>query len=434
MQIYDIIYKKRNGGKLSEDEIRFIVSGYTAGTVRDYQMSALLMAMFLRGMDKKETLSLTRAMIESGETLDLSDVPGVKVDKHSTGGVGDGVSLVLAPLAASCGVAVPMMSGRGLGHTGGTLDKLESIPGFNVNLSDIEFKRILAKAGAAMIGQTEKVAPADKKLYALRDVTATVDAVPLIAASIMSKKIAEGADALVLDVKTGSGAFMKKQEDAELLARAMIQIGKGEGKKVSALITDMDQPLGYAVGNSLEMKQSIDVMRGGGPADFRELTLELGAEMLLLAGVEKDRQKALHLLDANLRNGKALEKFREIVELQGGNPSVVDRPDKVLPFSQDTQEIPSPKKGFVRKIDTAAVGMASVLLGAGRISKEDGIDHGAGIMINKKPGDAVEKGESLATLYFGKQARRNEAIVKIMSAYNIGGTKPGKARLVRKRI
>ncbi|MFH1368715.1 MAG: thymidine phosphorylase [Elusimicrobiota bacterium] len=434
MQIYDIIYKKRNGGRLSGDEINFAVSGYTSATVRDYQMSALLMAMFLRGMDRKETLALTNAMIGTGDTIDLSGIRGVKVDKHSTGGVGDGTSIVLAPLVASCGVVVPMMSGRGLGHTGGTLDKLESIPGFNVNVPVEEFKRILSEIGVAMIGQTEKIAPADRKMYALRDVTATVDSIPLIAASIMSKKIAEGSDALVLDVKTGSGAFMKSLKDAELLAKTLIMIGKGAGKKVTALITDMNQPLGNAVGNALELRQCVDVLRGGGPEDFTELVLELGAGMLALAGVEKDGNKAKQTLLKNLKNGKALAKFRELVGFQGGDPAVADRPEKALAVSSDTQEIPSPKKGYVQKIDTAAVGMASVLLGAGRISKEDAVDHGAGIIIRKKIGEYAEKGEPLAEFYFGRNAKRNDAIVKFISAYTIGPKKTGKPKLLHGRM
>lgn len=434
MQIYDIICKKRNGHKLSEEEIKHAVAGYTAGTIHDYQMSALLMAMYLKGMDKKETLALTEAMIESGDTADLSDIPGIKVDKHSTGGVGDGTSLVLAPLVASCGVVVPMMSGRGLGHTGGTLDKLESIPGFNVNLPEIEFKRILGKIGVAMIGQTEKICPADKKLYALRDVTATVDCISLISASIMSKKIAEGMDALILDVKTGSGAFMKSHEDAELLAKTMLDIGKGAGKKMRALITDMNQPLGNAVGNSLEMLQSIDVLKGGGPEDFVELTIELGARMLMLAGIEKDADKAKNVLHRNLSNGKALEKFKELVELQGGDERVTEIPEKLLYVSADRQEIPAPQSGYVQKINTSEIGMASVLLGAGRTAKEELIDYGAGIMIHKKIGDKVEKGEPVAELYFGANAKRNEAIIKVLSAYTIGASKPKKTKLIYKEL
>ena len=434
MLIYDVIQKKRNGLKLSDEEINFSVSGYTGGSIPDYQMSALLMAVFINGLDRKETLSLTRAMTDSGDKLDLSGIEGIKVDKHSTGGVGDGTSLVLAPLLASCGVIVPMMSGRGLGHTGGTLDKLESIPGFNVNLSVEEFKRVLSKTGAAMIGQTENIAPADKKLYALRDVTATVDCVPLIASSIMSKKLAEGCGALLLDVKTGSGSFMKTDREAETLARAMIDIARGAGLKVSALITDMNQPLGKAVGNSLEVIQAVETLCNGGPEDFRKLVLELGSRMLVLSGKCGTPKDASCMLEGNLGNGHALEKFKQIIEAQGGDPSFIDHAEKKLPVSKDRRDVAAPTSGYVQNIDTEAVGTASILLGAGRISKEDKVDHGAGIIIEKKTGDKVEKGMPLAVFFCGAGARFEEAKHRFLGAYTIGPGKPEKNKLVHKEI
>jgi len=404
MRMYDIIYKKRNSVALSADEINFVVGAYTKGEIPDYQMAAFLMAVFIRGMDESELAVLTRAMTNSGEVMDLSDIKGPKIDKHSTGGVGDGISLALAPLAASCGVIVPMMSGRGLGHTGGTLDKLESIPGFRVDLSANEFKKQLEKIGVAIIGQTEKVAPADKKIYALRDVTATVDSIPLIAASIMSKKLAEGADGLILDVKTGSGAFMKTFEDSKKLAEVMVSIGRESGKKMRAVISDMNQPLGRAVGNSLEIEQTIDVLKGKGPEDFRFLVTELAARMVVMADIEKNPEDARALAMEKLSSGDALRVFAEMVKAQGGDPDVVQNPQKVLPRAKFAEDIKPPRDGYITAVKTDEIGMCSLELGAGRASKEDKIDYSAGIILHKKIGDRVSSssGEPLATFYYNK--------------------------------
>ncbi|MFC1501558.1 thymidine phosphorylase, partial [Elusimicrobiota bacterium] len=350
MQITDIIYKKRNSQKLSNEEIKFAVSSYTAGKIPDYQMSALLMAIFIKGMDDEEISSLTESMARSGEVFDLSTVRGIKIDKHSTGGVGDGTSLVIAPLVASVGIVVPMMSGRSLGHTGGTLDKLESIPGFNVNLSEKQYLNQLTKIGVAMIGQTDNIAPADRKIYSLRDSTSTVDSIPLISASIMSKKIAEGCDGLVLDVKLGSGAFMNKMKDAENLSKQMVRIGKSFNKKMLALITDMNQPLGSVVGNSLEIKQCIDVLNGGGPEDFVELCIELAGRMVVMSGKEKKIGNAKKVLKANLQNGKALMKFKEIINAQNGDAGVAENPEKILPKADEEIKVLSKVKGYVKSI------------------------------------------------------------------------------------
>ncbi|HRY30624.1 MAG TPA: thymidine phosphorylase, partial [Elusimicrobiota bacterium] len=357
MNAYDIIFKKRNGGELSREEIEFFVKGVTAGDLPPEQAAAWLMAAFLKGLTKKEMVSLTTAMTHSGEILDLASVPGDKVDKHSTGGVGDGTSLVLAPLLSASGVVVPMMSGRALGHTGGTLDKLEAIPGFRVDLTADEFRRQLSSVGCAMIGQTAQVAPADKKLYALRDVTATVDSVTLIAASIMSKKLAEGTNALVLDVKTGSGAFMQKMKDARALAAAMTAIGNGAGVKTVALITNMDQPLGGVAGNALEIRQAVEVLKGGGPADFCELILTLGAWMLVLVKKARQPGEARKSLEPLLRDGRALEKFRDMVRAQGGDPAVADKPEALLPRARFQGAVPARRAGYVVKMDTRAIGM-----------------------------------------------------------------------------
>jgi pyrimidine-nucleoside phosphorylase len=424
MNVYDIIYKKRNSGKLSPEEIRYLVEGYTSGIIPDYQMSALLMAALIRGMDNEETAVMTDAMTCSGTVLDLSDIPGVKVDKHSTGGVGDGTSLIIAPLAACNGVIVPMMSGRGLGHTGGTLDKLESIPGFNVHLDEKDYRRQLASIGAAMIGQSEHIAPADRKLYALRDVTATVDCISFISASIMSKKLSEGCDALVLDVKTGSGAFMQQRDDAKRLAETMVAIGKNKGKKVQAVITDMNQPLGNTVGNALEIIQAIDVLKGKGPADFIEVSLELTARMLVLANKENDIAAAKRQLGKCLRNGSALEKFRQIVEAQGGDSRVVDTPQAILPQAAYSKDIYSSTAGFVCAIDTRSIGLAAILIGAGRKTKEDSIDYSAGFVIHKKQGDRVEADEPLVTMYYNDTTSTNEAARIIAAAYRIDAQKP----------
>lgn len=423
MTIYDIIYKKRNNQKLSSEEIEYVITKYTCGEMPDYQMSAFLMAAFIRGLDTEETSALTLAMRDSGKVMDLSDIDGIKVDKHSTGGVGDGTSLIAAPLAACAGLVVPMMAGRGLGHTGGTLDKLESMPGFNVNLSESQFKRQLKKIGVAIIGQTSEIAPADKKIYALRDVTATVDSLPLISASIMSKKLAEGCDALILDIKTGSGAFMKDLSSARQLAQSMVNTGRVFGKKVSAVISDMNQPLGTAVGNELELKQSVEILKGSElPKDFFELSLELAARMLISGNVEKDLTAAKSILRQYLKNGKAFEKFLSIVEAQGGDIRIIDKLEGISKSRKE--DILSPQKGYINSINTQSIGLAGILTGAGRKTKEDKIDYSAGFVIHKKIGDFVEINEPLATVYYNT-ADAAEAKKMFVDAYQIGEVKPG---------
>jgi pyrimidine-nucleoside phosphorylase len=404
----DVIRKKRDGVELARGEIEGLVNAYTHGDIPDYQVSAWLMAVVLKGMTRPETAALTDAMLRSGDVLDLSSLPAKKVDKHSTGGVGDKTSLVLAPLAAAAGVAVPMISGRGLGHTGGTLDKLEAIPGFNVNLSVAEFRRVLEICGCAMIGQTAEIAPADRKLYALRDVTGTVESPYLICASIMSKKLAEGIDALVLDVKTGSGAFMKNEQDAVFLAELMVETGERMGKKVVALITDMDQPLGNKIGNALEVVEVMEVLRGGGPEDLRELCLELAGWMLHLGGVshtvEEGKQHSAQLISS----GKALEKFRQMVELQGGDGRVIDD-DNRLPQARHTLQVSSAKAGYLASMQCEQIGTASVILGGGRERKEDSVDPAVGIVLHKKVGGRVASGEPLATIYYNAEAQATRA-------------------------
>lgn len=434
MMVYDILLKKRGGAPLSSGEIQQLVEGFTAGTIPDYQMSAFLMAACIRGLDDAETSALAAAMTRSGAVLDLSDVPGVKVDKHSTGGVGDGTSLVIAPLAACAGVTVPMMSGRSLGHTGGTLDKLESIPGFNVNLTQEAFRRQLAYVGAAMIGQTPEIAPADRKMYALRDVTATVDSIPLIAASIMSKKIAEGADALVLDVKTGSGAFMRESADARRLAAAMKAIGTASGKRMSCVITDMDRPLGRAVGNALEVRQAVDTLSGGGPDDFVALVLELTGRMIVAAGIENDLAAAVARAQKLLRDGSALKKFREIVAAQGGDPRVADDPAAVLPQARFAEPFPAPSAGYITGIDTRAVGMAAILAGAGRQRSDDRIDPAAGFILHKNAGDRVEKGEPILTMHCSQQGRFSAVNELLSRSYHVGPEQKPRQPLVREEI
>ncbi|HWY02151.1 MAG TPA: thymidine phosphorylase [Candidatus Acidoferrum sp.] len=404
----DVIRKKRDGIELARGEIEGLVNAYTQGDIPDYQVSAWLMAVVLKGMTRAETAALTDAMLRSGDVLDLSSLPAKKVDKHSTGGVGDKTSLVLAPLAAAAGVAVPMISGRGLGHTGGTLDKLEAIPGFNVNLSVAEFRRVLEICGCAMIGQTAEIAPADRKLYALRDVTGTVESPYLICASIMSKKLAEGIDALVLDVKTGSGAFMKNEQDAVFLAELMVETGERMGKKVVALITDMDQPLGNKIGNALEVVEVMEVLRGGGPEDLRELCLELAGWMLHLGGVshtvEEGKQHSAQLISS----GKALEKFRQMVELQGGDGRVIDD-DNRLPQARHTLQVSSANAGYLASMQCEQIGTASVILGGGRERKEDSVDPAVGIVLHKKVGGRVASGEPLATIYYNAEAQAMRA-------------------------
>jgi pyrimidine-nucleoside phosphorylase len=429
----DAIRKKRDGGELSNAEIQSLVNAYTRGDIPDYQVSAWLMAVVLRGMTRAETAALTDAMLHSGETLDLSSLPQKKVDKHSTGGVGDKTSLVLAPLAATAGVTVPMISGRGLGHTGGTLDKLESIPGFNVNLSVSQFRKVLETCGCAMIGQTAEIAPADRKLYALRDVTATVESPYLICASIMSKKLAEGIDALVLDVKTGSGAFMKNEEDAGFLAELMVETGERMGKQVVALITDMDQPLGNMIGNALEVVEVIEVLRGKGPEDLRQLCLHLSGWMLYLAGSSGSVAQGKQRSESLIASGEALARFRQMVQLQGGDPRAIDDP-KRLPQAEYTTEVLSKDAGYVVSIQTEQIGTACVILGGGRERKEDSVDPAVGIILHKKVGDRVSKGESLATIHYNAETRAPRAKQMIEQSYGISDSALGEKRPLIHRV
>jgi pyrimidine-nucleoside phosphorylase len=417
MRAVDIIEKKRDGKELSRQEIHFIVQGYTLGEIVDYQISALLMAIFLRGMTSEETIALTHEMLHSGVVVDFSHLGRPRIDKHSTGGVGDKTSLVIAPVVAAAGVYVPMISGRSLGHSGGTLDKLDSIPGFRTNLTLDEYGKTLEEIGVALIGQTSEIAPADKKLYALRDVTATVPCQPLMAASIMSKKMAEGITGLVLDVKTGSGAFMKKEEDAISLAKVMLNIANGLHKSAVALITDMNQPLGVAVGNSLEIIESFDTLRGKGPEDFNTLCRELSAEMLLMGEAAKDLERARLLYDEMISSGKALEKMRRIIEIQYGNPDVVDNYD-LLPQAKNRKSITAKHAGYIQAIDTEAIGHASMLLGAGRLRLDSEIDLGVGLMVDAKIGEKVDEGSPLVTLHFNAD-ENVEAAAIIERAYKI---------------
>jgi pyrimidine-nucleoside phosphorylase len=429
----DVIRKKRDGGELSRSEIESLVNAYTAGDIPDYQVSAWLMAVVLRGMTRAETAALTDAMLRSGEILDLSSLSGKKVDKHSTGGVGDKTSLVLAPLAAAAGVVVPMISGRGLGHTGGTLDKLEAIPGFNVNLPVAEFRRVLENCGCAMIGQTAEIAPADRKLYALRDVTGTVESPYLICASIMSKKLAEGIDALVLDVKTGSGAFMKNEKDAAFLAALMVETGERMGKQVVALITDMDQPLGCMIGNALEVVEVVDVLRGEGPEDLRQLCLELAGWMLHLGGVSATVAEGKKRSEKLISSGEALDKFRQMVEMQGGDPRVIDDPKK-LPQAQHTMTLSSPSDGYLVSLQCEEIGTACVILGGGRESKEDAVDPTVGIVLHKKVGDAVSAGEPLATIHYNAEARAQRAGELLTNSYQIADSPAHEKRPLIHRV
>jgi len=429
MRAVDVIQRKRDGHELTRDEITAFVEGYTRGTIPDYQASALAMAVFFKGMTAAETVALTESMMRTGEVLDLSELPGPKVDKHSTGGVGDKTSLVLAPLAAACGVYVPMISGRGLGHTGGTLDKLESIPGFRVGLSLDEFRAVLRKSHLGLIGQTPEIAPADRKLYALRDVTSTVESRPLIAASIMSKKMAEGIDALVLDVKTGDGAFMVKEEDSRALAEAMLAIGRGMGKKIVALITDMEQPLGRTVGNALEIVESIETLQGKGPADLETLSVELAAWMLSLAGAPPTLDAARARVRSALESGAGLKKFQEVIALQGGDPRVCDDLSR-LPRAAETVELRAESKGRVTGIACRAVGTAAMLLGAGRETVDSRIDPGVGFLLRKKVGDPVAAGESLATVHVNDRRRLDEALAMLRRAIRVGAEAPAPRPLV----
>jgi pyrimidine-nucleoside phosphorylase len=432
-RVIDVIRKKRDGGELSRFEIDSLIAAYTRGSIPDYQVSAWLMAVVLRGMTRGETAALTDAMLRSGEVLDLSGIATKKVDKHSTGGVGDKTSLVLAPLAAVAGVTVPMISGRGLGHTGGTLDKLEAIPGFNVNLPVPEFRRVLEVCGCAMIGQTAEIAPADRKLYALRDVTGTVESPYLICASIMSKKMAEGIDALVLDVKTGSGAFMKSEKDAAFLAELMVETGERMGKRTVALITDMDQPLGNMIGNALEVVEVVDVLRGGGPQDLRDLCLELAAWMLHLGGVSKTVAEGKQESAKLLASGKALERFRQMVELQGGDPRVVDDP-KALPQARHSQQVLSAKDGYIASLQCEQVGTACVILGGGRERKEDSVDPAVGIVLHRKVGDRVAAGEPIATIYYNSGSRVERTQQLLEESCGISDSPPSEKRLLIHRV
>ncbi|MDK3605010.1 pyrimidine-nucleoside phosphorylase [Staphylococcus pseudintermedius] len=398
MRMVDIIAKKRDGHALTKEEIEFVVNGYTNDDIPDYQMSSLAMAIFFQDMTDEERAYLTMAMVESGDQIDLSNIEGIKVDKHSTGGVGDTTTLVLAPLVAALDVPVAKMSGRGLGHTGGTIDKLESVEGFHVEISEEAFVKLVNEDKVAVIGQTGNLTPADKKIYALRDVTATVNSIPLIASSIMSKKIAAGADAIVLDVKTGNGAFMKTVDDAEQLAHAMVKIGNQVGRQTMAIISDMSQPLGRAIGNALELQEAIDTLKGEGPEDLTELVLTLGSQMVVLAQKAKDLDEARGMLQEVIDNGKALEKFKTFLSNQGGDASVVDEPSK-LPIAQYQFELPAKRSGVVSEMIANEIGIASMMLGAGRQTKEDVIDLAVGLVLNKKVGDRVEEGESLLTIY-----------------------------------
>ncbi|ANS88933.1 Pyrimidine-nucleoside phosphorylase [Staphylococcus pseudintermedius] len=398
MRMVDIIAKKRDGHALTKEEIEFVVNGYTNDDIPDYQMSSLAMAIFFQDMTDEERAYLTMAMVESGDQIDLSNIEGIKVDKHSTGGVGDTTTLVLAPLVAALDVPVAKMSGRGLGHTGGTIDKLESVEGFHVEISEEAFVKLVNEDKVAVIGQTGNLTPADKKIYALRDVTATVNSIPLIASSIMSKKIAAGADAIVLDVKTGNGAFMKTVDDAEQLAHAMVKIGNQVGRQTMAIISDMSQPLGRAIGNALELQEAIDTLKGEGPEDLTELVLTLGSQMVVLAQKAKELDEARGMLQEVIDNGKALEKFKTFLSNQGGDASVVDEPSK-LPTAQYQFELPAKRSGVVSEMIANEIGIASMMLGAGRQTKEDVIDLAVGLVLNKKVGDRVEEGESLLTIY-----------------------------------
>lgn len=436
MRAVDVIRRKRDGGALSADEIRFMVRGLTDGTVPTYQWAALAMAILWRGMTATETLALVDAMLHSGTVLDLSDIPGPKVDKHSTGGVGDKTSLILAPIAAACGVTVPMVSGRGLGHTGGTLDKLESIPGFRIDLDLPAYRRVARECGLVLAGQTAEIAPADRVLYALRDATATVESIPLITASILSKKLAEGIDALVLDVKTGDGAFMARVDDARALAASMTSIGRALGKPVQALLTNMDVPLGRTVGNALEVVEAIACLRGEGPDDLMEVSLELAAEMLILGGVTTTRETALARCHGVIADGSALERFRGVVIAQGGDGYVCDEPERVLPRAQCVEWVHAERSGHVSRLAAWSVGHASMLLGAGRTTAEGTIDPAAGIILRRTVGDAVRAGEPLAELHFNPAHAHAlpAAVARFREAVTIADEPVARPRLILERL
>lgn len=429
MRAYDIIFKKRNHKKLTQKEILFFINGYNKNEIADYQMSAFLMAVYFAGLDDNETFYLTNAMAKSGKILNLSSI-GITADKHSTGGVGDGTSLIVAPITASCGVYVPMMSGRALGHTGGTLDKLESIPGFNVNLDTKEFIKTLKKNKVAMIGQTKEIAPVDKKMYALRDVTATVESIPLICASIMSKKIAEGAEHIILDVKFGNGAFMPDYDNAKELAVKMVTIGKMFKRKMTAVLSDMNNPLGNAIGNSLEVIQAIEVLKGNIKNDFYDLSIELSGLMLYSAGLSENITTARKLAVKQITSGKALKKFKQIIEFQNGNSKVIED-YSLFGKSKNISVIKAEKKGYINSINTRNLGIVSCMLGAGRLTKEDKIDYNAGIIINKKNGDFVKEGDTLLKLHFDNCKQLEDIKKMIKLSYNISDSKPDKINLFK---
>ena len=430
MRMYDIIMKKRNGGSLTTEEINFFIEGYTKGEIPDYQVSALMMAIYFRGMNEQETLDLTMAMARSGDMLDLSEIQGIKVDKHSTGGVGDKTSLSLTPMVAACGIPVAKMSGRGLGHTGGTIDKLESFEGFSTGISRETFINNVNNIGISIMGQTADLAPADKKLYALRDVTATVDNMSLIASSIMSKKLAAGADAIVLDVKTGSGAFMQKEEDALALAREMVKIGNNAGRNTIAVVSDMDQPLGFAVGNALEVKEAIDTLRGEGPADFVELCMTLGSQMLIAGGKAKEEKEARTMLEKVIEDGSALDKLAEFVEAQGGDASAVYDTSK-LPQASIVEAVEAPESGYIAKIACAEVGICSLILGGGRETKESEIDLAVGIVLTKKVGDKVDKGNTIAYIHANDASKLESAKERFLKAYTFSENEPPKSKMIK---
>lgn len=430
MRMYDLILKKRQGKPLTKDEIQWMIREYTDGRIPDYQMSALLMAICFQGLDKEETYELTMAMARSGEMLDLSQIQGIKVDKHSTGGVGDKTSLVLTPIVASLGIPVAKMSGRGLGHTGGTIDKLESIPGFSTQLEDDAFEEQVNSIGISIMGQTKDLAPADKLLYALRDVTATVDQISLIASSIMSKKLAAGADAILLDVKTGSGAFMKEESDAMQLAKEMVEIGRSAGRKMTAVITNMDEPLGTAVGNILEVKEAIDTLKGNGPDDFVELIETLASHMLILGGAVKDFDEGLMRVRESIQSGKALDKFKQFVAAQGGDTKYIDHPE-LFEQADIIEEIRSEQDGFVGSIDAQEMGICSLILGGGRETKESVIDPTVGLVFSKKVADPVKKGDVLATIYGNDEEKVKRAVLHFKENYHIIEEKPTKPIMIR---
>jgi pyrimidine-nucleoside phosphorylase/thymidine phosphorylase len=429
MRTVDLIQRKRDGEELSPEEIEYLVEGYTRGEIPDYQMSAFLMAVFHTGMTDREVSRLTEYMLQSGETVDLSSIPGIKVDKHSTGGVGDKTSLIVAPLAAAAGVIVPMMSGRALGHTGGTLDKLESIPGFRTDLTPEQFTSQLRELGLCFIGQSERVAPADGKLYALRDVTGTVESVPLIASSIMSKKLAEGVDALVLDVKVGNGAFMKKQVDARRLAQMMVGIGRRMDKRVQALITDMNQPLGFAIGNALEVMEASQILQGEGPEDLIRLSVELAARMIYLGKKSATLDEARRTAENHLVDGSGYQKLKDVVKAQGGNPQALDK-FELLPNATGMREVTSPRAGYVSQIDAEDIGTASNMVGAGREKKEDSVDPAVGVILEVKVGEKVDTGSVLCRLYYTKEDRVEEAADMVEDAFRISSQKPDERELI----